>query len=199
MLRSAAGGPVIVKLRFERKKTRESGEGFILVSEETEIEVHPSEGLDIFKFQVRPPLPTPDPPADTRRLPCLQLTTPCYRRQTRWNCCRLVTMRGVLRKRKGYRFSRYPFFLRWFVHAPLRRVIYFTAAVTSRKLTRFPFEPSVAARRGLSFFRCSRLPTSNLTSKRSPEATPTGRSTPTLPSPPLCRERAVACTVITPS
>lgn len=50
---SAAGGPVMVKLRFEREKPRESGTGFILVAEEAELEVHASEGLEIFKFQVR--------------------------------------------------------------------------------------------------------------------------------------------------
>ncbi|CAM9150392.1 unnamed protein product [Scytosiphon promiscuus] len=49
---SAAGGPVMIKLRFEREKPRESGQGFILVAEETELEVHASEGLEIFKFQV---------------------------------------------------------------------------------------------------------------------------------------------------
>lgn len=50
---SAAGGPVMVKLRFEREKPRESGNGFILVAEESELEVHASEGLEIFKFQVQ--------------------------------------------------------------------------------------------------------------------------------------------------
>lgn len=50
--RSAASGPVMIKLRFEREKPRESGQGFILVAEETELEVHASEGLEIFKFQV---------------------------------------------------------------------------------------------------------------------------------------------------
>eukprot|EP00903_Cladosiphon_okamuranus_P017573 g16186.t1 len=49
---SATGGPVMVKLRYEREKPRESGNGFILVAEETELEVHASEGLEIFKFQV---------------------------------------------------------------------------------------------------------------------------------------------------
>lgn len=62
-LRSAAGGPVVVKLRFELQKPRESGQGFILVSQEADIEVHPSEGLEIFKFQVRNPCTcTPHPP-----------------------------------------------------------------------------------------------------------------------------------------
>lgn len=42
----------MVKLRFERDKPRESGEGTVLVMEEVELEVHPTEGLDIFKFQV---------------------------------------------------------------------------------------------------------------------------------------------------
>ncbi|CAN0115449.1 unnamed protein product [Ectocarpus sp. 12 AP-2014] len=49
---SSAGGPVMVKLRFEREKPRENGEGFILVAQETDVEVHASEGLEIFKFQV---------------------------------------------------------------------------------------------------------------------------------------------------
>lgn len=52
---SSTGGPVMVKLRFEREKPRESGEGFILVAQETDVEVHASEGLEIFKFQVRRP------------------------------------------------------------------------------------------------------------------------------------------------
>lgn len=43
----------MVKLRFERQKPRESGQGFILVAEEADVEVHASEGLEIFKFQVR--------------------------------------------------------------------------------------------------------------------------------------------------
>lgn len=43
----------MVKLRFEREKPRESGNGFILVAEEAELEVHASEGLEIFKFQVQ--------------------------------------------------------------------------------------------------------------------------------------------------
>lgn len=47
------GGPVTVKLRFDREKLRENGNGTILVAEEVELEVHPSEGLEIFKFQVR--------------------------------------------------------------------------------------------------------------------------------------------------
>ncbi|CAM9281638.1 unnamed protein product [Ectocarpus sp. 8 AP-2014] len=42
----------MVKLRFEREKPRESGEGFILVAQETDVEVHAAEGLEIFKFQV---------------------------------------------------------------------------------------------------------------------------------------------------
>eukprot|EP00752_Nemacystus_decipiens_P003103 g2874.t1 len=49
---SAAAGPVMVKLRFEREKPRESGNGFVLVAEEAELEVHASEGLEIFRFQV---------------------------------------------------------------------------------------------------------------------------------------------------
>ncbi|CAM9575191.1 unnamed protein product [Hapterophycus canaliculatus] len=49
---SAAGGPVMIKLHFEREKPRESGEGFILVADETELEVYASEGLEFFKFQV---------------------------------------------------------------------------------------------------------------------------------------------------
>lgn len=54
----------MVKLRFEREKPRESGEGFILVAQETDVEVHAAEGLEIFKFQVRRPagridVPTP--------------------------------------------------------------------------------------------------------------------------------------------
>lgn len=49
---SAATGPVMVKLRFEREKARESGEGFVVVTEETDLEVHASEGLEILKFQV---------------------------------------------------------------------------------------------------------------------------------------------------
>lgn len=56
----------MVKLRFERQKPRQSGEGFVLVAEEMELEVHPSEGLEIFKFQVHPP--TPRAPADDGRL-----------------------------------------------------------------------------------------------------------------------------------
>lgn len=43
----------MVKLRFEREKPRESGNGFVLVAEEAELEVHASEGLEIFKFQVQ--------------------------------------------------------------------------------------------------------------------------------------------------
>lgn len=49
---SPAAGPVMVKLRFEREKVRESGEGFVVVTDETDLEVHASEGLEIFKFQV---------------------------------------------------------------------------------------------------------------------------------------------------
>lgn len=52
---SAAAGPVTVKLRFERERPRENGNGFILVAEEVDIDVHASEGLEIFKFQVRIP------------------------------------------------------------------------------------------------------------------------------------------------
>lgn len=44
---------MLVKLRFEREKPRESGNGFVLVAEEAELEVHASEGLEIFKFQVQ--------------------------------------------------------------------------------------------------------------------------------------------------
>lgn len=44
---------MMVKLRFEREKPRESGNGFILVVEEAELEVHASEGLEIFRFQVQ--------------------------------------------------------------------------------------------------------------------------------------------------
>lgn len=43
----------MVKLRFERLKPRQSGEGSILVAEESDLEVHGSEGLEILKFQVR--------------------------------------------------------------------------------------------------------------------------------------------------
>lgn len=51
--RSSTRGPVMVKLRFERLKPRQSGEGFLLVAEEADLEVHASEGLEILKFQVR--------------------------------------------------------------------------------------------------------------------------------------------------
>lgn len=54
---SAATGPVMVKLRFEREKARESGEGFVVVTEEIDLEVHASEGLEMFKFQVGELLP----------------------------------------------------------------------------------------------------------------------------------------------
>lgn len=46
------GGPVTIKLRFERERPRMSGSGSILVAEEVELEVHAAEGLEIFKFQV---------------------------------------------------------------------------------------------------------------------------------------------------
>lgn len=49
---SATAGPITVKLRFEREKPRQSGDGFILVSQEEDIEVDAVEGLDIFRFQV---------------------------------------------------------------------------------------------------------------------------------------------------
>lgn len=57
---SAMGAPVIVKLRFGRERRRQSGDGFILVGEEADVEVLPNEGLEIFQFQVRfstPPTP----------------------------------------------------------------------------------------------------------------------------------------------
>lgn len=44
--------PVMIKLRFERERPRESGSGSILVAEEVELEVHAAEGLEILKFQV---------------------------------------------------------------------------------------------------------------------------------------------------
>lgn len=41
-----------VKLLFDQEKLRKDGNGFIRVSQEAEVEVHASEGLEIFKYQV---------------------------------------------------------------------------------------------------------------------------------------------------
>lgn len=41
----------MVKLRFEKERPRASGYGNILVNEEVDLEVHASEGLEIFRFQ----------------------------------------------------------------------------------------------------------------------------------------------------
>eukprot|EP00611_Tribonema_gayanum_P022563 TRINITY_DN454_c0_g1_i2.p1 TRINITY_DN454_c0_g1~~TRINITY_DN454_c0_g1_i2.p1 ORF type:complete len:1026 (+),score=334.69 TRINITY_DN454_c0_g1_i2:184-3261(+) len=45
-------GPVTVKVKFVRERVRESGTGKILVSEEVELEVDPSDGLDVLQFQI---------------------------------------------------------------------------------------------------------------------------------------------------
>ncbi|KAG5179289.1 putative peptide n-glycanase [Tribonema minus] len=45
-------GPVTVKVKFVRERVRESGTGKILVSEEAELEVDPSDGLDVLQFQI---------------------------------------------------------------------------------------------------------------------------------------------------
>lgn len=55
VVHSVPTAPVMIKLKFDSERPRKSGEGSITVTEEVELEVYPSEGLEILKFQVTMP------------------------------------------------------------------------------------------------------------------------------------------------
>lgn len=165
--------------------------------------MHPSEGLEIFKFQVRPPSShaTPGRRPQTRVSTAAGHAVLWTTKHDGTAAVELLRCEPVLRERTRLPNSPGVTFFAALLSPPLRRVCLLHRCSYLAHVGRgFPLNPpSPIDCRGLCFHRCSRFPTSNSTSKRLLEATPTGRLTPTLASPRLCRERAVACTATTPS